>query len=311
MLLDKKILIITRHKEQIPKARLHLKFLRRLENYCKKYYLLDRDSLFGGKPLGSPTIKAEKWYKKYNPDIVIMYTSYGFDEEYLKNISCMKVMIETDFYKKKENNLQWYRKQGFDLLVKRGAHDRKYDCGIPMVWLPFSVDEKEFYPQNFDKRENIVGFAGSLKSPVYAQRRLAVERLKKAKLINLKGRRTKDYPKFVRSVTSFLTSAEVGTPHGKIFEVMSSGTALLSPNFLGKEELFGSKECFVEYKSDCSDVVKKAKNLLNNKQYAEEVAGQGRRVILQKHTHSKRMQELCMHLEGVLQGKSVEKPWGY
>lgn len=311
MLSDKKVLVLTRHKEDLPKARLHLGFLRGLEAKCKEYRVLDRDYLFEGDPKGMAKLEARTWYDKYKPDIVLMYTSYGFPDDYLTSIPCAKVMMETDFYKKKENNLAWYTKQGFDLLIKRGAHDKKYDCGIPMVWLPFSVDEKEFFPKRINERRNIVGFAGSLKSPVYAQRRLAVKKLEENNLIQKRGRRIKDYPGFVRSVTAFLTSAEVGTPHGKMFEVMGSGTVLLSPAFLGKEQLFGSAEVFVEYKPDCSDIAKKARNLLNNKGYTRELSKRCRSIILEKHTHAKRINELCMHLDNFLKGRPIVRPWEY
>jgi (2Fe-2S) ferredoxin len=276
--------------------------------------VLGRNELFDGKKgRQKPTITAKKWYDEYKPDIVIAYTSYGLDKQYLSSVPCMKVILESDFYKKvRDNDLDWYSKNGIDLIVKRGVHDKKYDCGgIPMVWLPFSVDEKEFSPIALNKKKKIVGFAGSCNSQIYSQRRDAIERLQAAGLIDKRGRRIKKYPEFVRSVLSFLTSAEVGTPHGKVFEIMASKTVLLSPDFRGREELFGRDECFAEYKKDCSNVVAVAQKIMRDEQYAKAVANRAYRIITEHHTHEKRIEELRSHLDNILAGKSIERPWGY
>ncbi len=311
MLSDKKILVITRHWEKKSTSRLHLKFLGLLKNDVSEYTLLDGNSAFTSRNAdGKVCVDPLEVYEKYKPDIVIGYTSYGFARNFFSKFPCKKVMIETDFYKR-INDLDWYRENKFDLIIQRGSYDPTIEFEIPMVYLPFSADEKEFFPlARWKQRKNIVGFAGSRNSPIYADRRNAIEKLSKANLLKLEGTRIKGYPKFIRSVKMFLTSTEIDSAHGKTFETLASGTVLLTPPFSLQEELFGppSFGCVV-YKKDGSDIVKKVRELRKNTNLAKDIAENGYKIFLEKHTHSHRIKELKFHLSNLLSERPQEKIW--
>jgi spore maturation protein CgeB len=250
--------------------------------------------------------------RKHRPDIVVAYTSYDLPAQSFVGVGCTKVLIETDFHvRARAGDLGWYNKNKFDLIVQRGAFDCRKDLGAPVVWLPFSADEKEFFPKSFRRRSRKIGFAGSIgKNPNnYAQRRAAVEMLQRADLIDKRARRIKQYPKFIRNSVGFLTSTGLDSPHGKAFEVWASGTVLLSPSFKGERSLLGNKECYVNYSRDCSDVVEKARRIVEDNNYAKTVAKNGYRAFLENHTHQKRIQELVEHLEAILSGDIIKPKW--
>lgn len=308
MIEDTKILVFsTRHYEWLPKARLHLKFLRGLQRFCKEYRVIDKDA-------ASTYLSLKSVQDQYKPDVLIVYTSYDLPEKCLTSVDCTKILVETDFHirqhGKEKNWHQWYVGNKFDLILQRGAFKCGRSLGAPVIWLPFSADEKEFHPGK-KRKSNKIGFAGSVtKNPkLYVQRKKAISLLEDAKLIVKKKRRISNYEQFVRSTAGFLTSAGLKSPHGKVFEVMASETALLSPSFFGERSLFGDEECFVKYKHDCSDVVEQARRIVGDRQYRERVAKNGYEAFLRNHTHEKRLVELVEHINGVLSGRDVIARW--
>jgi hypothetical protein len=242
------------------------------------------------------------------------------------------VMLEVDFWKMAGanppssqevfGNMQWYTSNQFDLIIRRGCFKGRKDVdGIPSVWLPFSASN-EFFPQTL-KRIQKVGFAGAFAYNkeitdgiiAYGQRRKAMQLLEDAKLLvrcpecrSLNGSR-EFYPQFLRSTVMSLTSAEVRSIHGKAFEIMASGTVLLTPDFDHKHALFGDTECFVEYKADCSDIVEKAKEILTNLKKQARISENAVEVIKKYHTSEKRIAELYEHLSNLVSNKPLTHRW--
>ena len=305
-----KVLVITSHSETVSKSRLHLKFLRHLEKYVGEYVVLDKITERKKDP--SFPVDAESIYDLYKPDLIIGYTSYGLSRTFFSKFPCKKVMIETDFYKKVNNNkLNWYEENGFDLIIQRGSYSPLSKFKIPMVYMPFSADENEFFPvKNWDEKQNIIRFCGSQRSEIYCDRRGAIAALEDAGLIELGKRREPDYPEFIRGGLGFLTSTEIDTAHGKVFEALSSGTVLMTPSFSLKKELLGPPgKGYVEYSRDASDIVDKAKAILNNSDLAKKIAEEGREIFLRKHTHTHRAKELVHHLSRLMAGRKVKRLW--
>ena len=206
-------------------------------------------------------------------------------------------------------------------MVMRGIYDINYKSTIPMIWIPFSADENVFYPDNSIRRQNLIGFAGMTGPLVYATRRKALKRLKKAKLLKVcdknmcnKGNKKKNigYPLFLKSMVACLTSTEhydwPQTPHAKTFEIMGSGALLLTPNFLGIEEMLGKDGVnYVKYNKNCSDVVEKAKWIINHSAKSKTIAKNGYKMFLKKHTDSIRIKEFYKHLARLVEGKPIER----
>lgn len=296
------ILVLTRHKKGRIAERLHIAFLLGLREFG---YTIE--VVYQFNKLRS---SAKELVDQYEPDMLLCYTSYEIESRQIKNLDCCKAIIETDFYKKVERNqLGWYKDCNFDLIIQRGSYGLTLDVGVPMVWLPFSADPEEFYPDLYIERESVVGFAGSYGAASYPQRRNAMEELKKAGIYKEYKKSGPEYADNLRRSLMWLTSTEKGTPHGKVFEAMATGTIVLTPSFLGEKNLFGEKECFVRYEDDCSNIVEQARRIINDPEYAKIVRDNALDTFWQFHTHKRRLEELDRYLLNVYHGCPVSTFW--
>jgi hypothetical protein len=253
-------------------------------------------------------------YQKFKPDIVICYAHAGhFDLDDIRKITCPKVCIEVDYYKSPKSKIGTYQRAKFDLILQRGSF-RLPEFGIPTAWLPFSADTNVFSPLlKLRRKENCVGLAASINAPIYSQRKIAANKLQAAGLLNICKRCFGDvkYSTFLRKTRIILTSTEINSPHGKLFETMASGSVALTSDFNGEQELFGSTPCFIKYRPDCSDIVEQAKFFITHPISYQELQLNSIKVFQEKHTDDIRLKELYQHLENLLQGKPVVKPWGF
>lgn len=312
------ILVLTKHFSNKYNSRLHIGFLLGLQKFGHKVkiiYQFDKSKL-----------TAKELVDLHKPDILLCYFSTGIAAQQIRVLNCCKVLIEVDFYRaQKSLGLKWFKDCNFDLIVFRVALDLdryRREIGIPTVWLPFSANHKEFYPDLLMKKEPVVSFAGHVGEWHY-QRKLAIEKLKKAKIykeyqfeykIGLK------YPDNLRRSLLWLTSTEREafdstvleqrkTPRGKLFEAMASGAVVLTPSFLGEKSLFGEKECYLKYKDDCSDIVEQAKKAISNTEHIKVVRDNALAIFYQFHTHEKRLGELNHYLLDIFHGRKVTTFW--
>lgn len=299
--------------------RQQLGFLDGLKNHCNTY-IHGREELFSYKD--NLKARVEQLYSEIKPDLTICYAGMFLSEieDLFENIPSPKLMIEVDFFN--ITNYKWYKNNRFELIMARNLEDLSI-TKLPTVWLPWSVNPKEFFDSE-ETRRNIIGFAGSSVHQFYSLRRKARDTLlshnlledKKKSMItseideNGKWHDSGKYPKYLRSITGLLTSTELGSPFAKTFEAMSSSTVVLSSPIKNKEILFGTdKEYYVEYKKDCSDIVKKAKKILNEPEWSAEIARNGQSITLERHTTEKRVEELYNNVKNLLEGKPMVKKW--
>jgi len=241
---------------------------------------------------------------------------------WFKELKGAKAIVIVDFHAHISNNpdiMDRYKQNKFDLIIMRGAYDKNYKTPIPMIWIPFSADEEVFYPGL--KVINKIGFAGTISPSVYTTRKKAIKILTKVGLLKRCDKNTcnkgnkknnKGYPIFLRSIIAGLTSTELydwpSTPRAKTFEIIGSGTVLLSTYFLGMEEMLGEDGIhYVKYKEDCSDIVSKAKEIIKNPERTSFIAKNGLEVFLKKHTDSIRIKEFYDHLVRLVEGKPIER----
>jgi len=288
--------------------RLHYDFISKLCNWSEHKIVLKKDI----KNIG-------KLYSDYKPDVIIQYAQRYFEAGHrnhlnLPNFPCLKVLILVDAHKtkKKKFDQKFAYINSYDLVVQRGVYtDKRIKC--PSVWLPFSADENVFTPMEYDKKINKIGFAGTFDSYVYKQRREAISKLNANSLLvynKNKSRITGDaYPNFLRNYIGCLTSTELNSPHAKAFEIMASGSVLLTPPFVGEKELFGENS-FVKYAPDCSDIVEKAKWIIDNPDESKEIIDNAYKIFKGRHTDIIRAKELFLNIRGLLTGKSLVKRWG-
>ena len=294
--------------------RINIGFLKKLSKYC------DFISIEGyGK--GITLWNAKTLYDMHKPDVMILGAHADCLTSYFAEVPCLKVMVAVDYMKMAlRGNLYWYHSNKFDLVIHRGYYDKEMfdrNVGIPSTWLPYSADDKVFYPTKVPK-VNKVGFVGTtgIGTKYYKQRQEAIKSLDEAGLIEYSKERIvgSEYPKALRKYTAYLTDTKLGrseiySPHAKAFEIMASGSILLTSPFGNMDLFFSGKDSMVTYKNDCSDIVSKAKELLEDKDRAEEIAINGHKDFLEKHTDELRVKELYGHLKNLLEGREVENKW--
>lgn len=322
-----KVLTILEHRSpQIGSYRLLWPFLDKFKHVCD-YKIMLLPDLREKIDRGYTSIDLQRNYK---PDVIICYGNFAKEvlAGYFTKMPCAKTVVIVDFHGHERNNpgiMEAYKFNGFDIMFMRGVYSRDYKSTIPMVWVPFSASEKEFYPDSSVKKVNLIGFAGVTGPSVYSTRKKAISRLKHTKLLRIcpknecsKGNAAKNsgYPRFLRSHVACLTSTELyhwpPTPRAKTFEIMASGTVLLSPWFPGMEEMLGNDgEHYVKYDKNCSDVVKKAREIIKNPVRTKAIGENGYKVFLQKHTDSIRIKEFYSHLVRLVEGKPIKRKYGW
>ena len=288
--------------------RLHYDFISNLSNFSEHKIILKKN-------IGNINVVC----KKYKPDAIIHYAQRYFEQGHrnylnLPNFPCLKVLILVDAHKLKKNKVgqKFEYINSYHFVVQRGTYtDKRIKC--PSVWLPFSADENIFVPIEYDKKIKKIGFAGTLNSTIYKQRRTAVSKLNANNLLVYQKDGSRiigdAYTEFLKKYVGCLTSTELNSPHGKTFEIMGSGSVLLTSPFYGEKELFGDNT-FVKYKADCSDIVEKAKWIIDNPEESKEISDNAYKIFKERHTDKLRAEELFLNIENLLTGKSVIKKWG-
>jgi len=266
--------------------------------------------------------------QKHQPDVLLVYSGLHFMDipNFFKEIKgCLKIMIESDYHTQKIKE-RWYIDAGIDYLFFRNGDDTS-SVGVPSVWWPWATDEDSFTASDYHNRKNIIGFAGSSVHEFYTIRKRARDILLAHNLLDMRGKsiaqteydRSEDvnsiiwcgengkYQEYLRSLKGFLASTETRGPFAKTFEAMASKTILLSSPIFNKH-LFGLNDCYVEYKTDCSDIITQAKFLLNED--LTEMAEKAYQNYLKNHTKKIRIKELYDNIKLILSGKEPIRRWG-
>jgi len=251
--------------------------------------------------------------KQFDFDVIIMdnknrfYSSPGkretlwlkpsfFNE--LNNVP--KIMLEGDYHLhfKHPDEKSWYSDRKVDLMLVRHYSSLSYhkDYSLPIKWFPCSVDTNIFKPNEAITRENKICLIGGYGVNFYIYRNLAGKILEPTNLIKIyKGRLLGDkYPLCLQSYLSHISGSSTRfISAAKMFEIMASGSVLLTDEGYdyGLQELF-PENSYCTYKRDCSDVIVKAKQIINDTDYRNFTIKNALKVITEKHTHEKRAEEL-------------------
>jgi len=307
-----KLLLVTRSDINY-NSRLHTLFYRKLDKY------FDLSVIEASKH--NIQISPEKAIEKYNPDVTLCHAHSKHLMGFFKKFKCLKVMVAVDFHKiLRRQDFSFYDSNDFDVVFQRGYFE-SIDMW-PMVWLPFSADNSIFNPKwdKWDDRIKQIAFAGSYKGKVYETRRRAINHLR-GLLYNTNDNiidelshitKTTHYSLFLQKYISYLNGADPMvqyTPYAKIFETIASGGLLFTSFFNGSDVLF-PKDSFIEYKEDCSDVVKKHSYIINNIDMMKEMAMKAYSHYFENHTDDKRLHELSNNIINLLQGRHLIRKWG-
>lgn len=278
--------------------------------------------------------------KYFNPDIAIV-SSWPGVRHWLKPRSPHSrqipfACISGDYFSVPDRFKEWHDQ--WDLLIHRGNCHLDPERTVPSVWLPQSVNEREFYtdPKKdyLKERINKIAWIGNMsKFPPYATRKRAIEILKSTELLENIGLIDFDqnshesklkitqeevreiagkYPSMLKQYIGAYTCAghDLHSTIAKHFEIMGSGTAMLTQTINYSDVLFGKDQCFFTYKDDLSDLIPAAEEILNDHDKVKEVTGNALRVINKYHLHHHRRLEFYNILKAMISGREIPRKWG-
>ena len=312
-----KVLILSNGYRAID-DRTRINFLKMLQELCdlKIYGPGEYDKAPELAPYKFEINDAKEIIKLFQPDVILIplwkdLKGVWVPEGISKHGIPVAVLEEDHYeygYPREEITLNGYLHHEFHLIIRRHFYYQRQPLNT--VWLPFSASEKEFYPDESIPRKNIIGFAGTgIEGNVcrgHKIRQKAYKILLENNLLDKKHGKIvgAEYSKYLRSHTGSLACAgsTIHAPMAKCFEIILSGTALLTNMMENSTELFGDKRCYFQYKDDCSDVVERAQEILNNPNKVDEVVYNAMNRVLSKHTDSKRVTELYNILNSLASG---------
>lgn len=216
-------------------------------------------------------------------------------------------------------NLFWFKNYArlFDIVFvdqKRAAEKLKSE-GIEAHWLPLAVEESEFrdlkHTGEFD-----IAFVGRLNDR-RLKRSLLIEELNRHYRIAVGGGDGSDYIS-VRKAAEFHARARIGLNENifdgitqRVFEVMASGTMLLTENIEDGLELFSDGRHLVTFTP--GSLHQKAAYYLNRPEERESIAQSGRREVMRNHTYDRRANELLeiFRGRGLSRRKRYDKAFRY
>lgn len=214
-----------------------------------------------------------------------------------KDCKFPKICFDEDYHY--EDNDNWFVENNIDLVVQR--HFSNIERGnnrkqMKHVWLPFSVDTSIFKPNPDIQRIEKICSAATLSESFYIYRSKVCEILPSNLLVNLKNKaKVNDiYPTILQQYISHLSCSGLkDITAGKIFEITASGSVL----FTNESEKYGIQylfpnDSYCTYKQDFSNVIEKARMIVEDRDYRKETTTKALECILNKHTHEIRSKEL-------------------
>ena len=251
-----------------------------------------------------PNILMKDLKKEYDYDVVILdcwnraYKTVAIKEMWLpedfKDISSPKIVIEGDYHNIRDS--KWFLDLNIDMILHRHLNNvakAKQDLSLKNIWLPCSIDNTIFKPNKHIERKNLICAVGEMDNSVYKYRINAMNKLHQNQLLfrsNLV--REQEYIKCLQEYVSHLNgSSTFNLNIAKMFEIMASGSVLLTDRVEGIDELFPS-DSYCSYKRNYEDLIPKAQKIINNIDYRNSIIDNGLKCIAEKHTHQVRVKQL-------------------
>ena len=215
-----------------------------------------------------------------------------------RELEAYKIMLEEDYHW--EDNDSWYRSNRFSLILQRHYSQSIRSSHVKTLWFPFSVDTSVFKPDPSIVRNKKIGFIGCDVKDCYPLRALSTNILKPLGYLDKIGDfqikiKDDDYVNYLKKYSSFLNgSSKVNVSSAKMFEIMASGALLFTNNSdidYGLEKLF-PKDCYCTYEENLSDLISKAKIIIENENYVKKTTEKALQCINEKHSHQIRIAEL-------------------
>jgi glycosyltransferase involved in cell wall biosynthesis len=171
-----------------------------------------------------------------------------------------------------------------------------------VYWLPLGCDP-EIHSQKTKTKEYDIGFVGTLvdrrrielTNKLYTEFNLHYEKVFLDDMANV----------FSKSKIVF-NNAIKNDLNMRVFEVMSTGSFLLTDRAVGLEEMFVDGEDLAIYEDE--NILEKVKYYLENEEERERIAKRGHQIVLKAHTYEHRCNELIkVCLEGQINTPSAQQ----
>jgi hypothetical protein len=300
-----KILYIHDGKQNLAfNRRSTIDFIKKLRKYCDVYIHTNLENI-------------NSLIREVNPNILLLpeYPISRFFNFDLKSVTIPKVVIDIDFWDLDDKN--WYINNGIDFVISRYSN---ITDSVPSVWLPFSVDEDKILidiDSNYlDNRINFLTFVGSGRysnNKYYFTRQKALKLLEQNDMIDYIGEI--GYDLYFDTIKRYNYALSCSFPPlykapTKIYEIMSCGTLCLTTKIEQKEKLFGKEEVYLEYTSDCNNLIDVIKDIYSmNKKEIYRITRNALNIIQKHHLDKYRVKELYNILKNIVNDKQVYDRW--
>lgn len=211
-------------------------------------------------------------------------------------INIPKIVIEGDYHNIKDP--KWYVNLNIDLILHRHLSNVKRaekDLSIKSLWLPCSIDNNIFKPNSEIERIHNFCAVGEMNNKVYKYRKGALKILINNNLIVREKLIIEE--KYITCLQTYIAhlngSSTFELDIAKMFEIMASGSVLFTNESLksGLKKLFPDNS-YCTYKKDYSDLIIKAKKIINEPNYRKYITTNAMKCITKKHTHEIRAKQL-------------------
>lgn len=202
-----------------------------------------------------------------------------------------KIMIEEDYHYETDDN--WYHDVGIDLILQRHHSQFLRKGKVKNMWFPFSVDISIFKPSGI-QRKNRLCFVGHDTS-AYPERKAICSILKNTNTADWFNGQQKINDNYVRCLQEYVahlsTSSMYNITAAKNFEIMSSGSLLVTDRFSGIDELFPA-DCYCAIDKNGKDIMQKLHKILTQPEYVRQKVQNGLACIKEKHSNEIRTEQL-------------------
>ena len=240
--------------------------------------------------------------------------------EGIENLKNIKICFFHKPFNNYEQKVKFIRESNFALLLSSTPKTKKIkdDTQVETTLFPYGCDSRIFglHPQKHKKFD--IGFSGALHNSIHYKgvefassdlRFRAQQKISKffagKKFMNgsdniwYRIKSTQSYAKVLQKSKVWLsTTGPMNDMSSRYFEVAGSSTISLT-NEIPKEysSIFKDKENVLVFKNDCSNLLDKLANALEDSKHLQEMALHAKNDVMNNHTYIKRSEELLELIE--------------
>lgn len=225
------------------------------------------------------------------PDLFLWIESVQINEpQNIDKMPCTTACYLIDSHLNLENHLKWAKNFNYVFIAQKEYIPRFHEVGITNIhWLPLAADELIF--KNFNlPNKYLSAFVGSVLPG--SRRELLLEILKHTTDIHFERCFWYDMARVFSQASFVFNNAIKNDLNMRVFEVLSTGTALFSDlaENSGMDELFVEGEDYIRYKDDT--ILNDIQSITSGSFDLNKIGSEGQRKVLNAHTYRHRVDDL-------------------